>query len=96
MGLETTNAGVRPDFLWIWSHNALSGLFAASARNTGWYPVIFQFVDLLVVREVARVVLFAVAPGAWYPIVDLAAVDDGAGAAVGAARASPCRPAAEH
>ncbi|KAF5592168.1 hypothetical protein FPANT_5474 [Fusarium pseudoanthophilum] len=87
MGFETTKAGVRLDVLWMTSHNALSGL-AAFARNTGCYPVIFQIVDLHVVREVARVVLLAVALGAWLPIVDLAAVDDGAGAA-GASHTGP-------
>ncbi|PNP82025.1 hypothetical protein FNYG_04586 [Fusarium nygamai] len=93
VGLETTNAGVRLDILWTTSHNALSGL-AAFARKTGCYPVIFQEVDLVVVLEVAHVVLLAVAPGTWLPIVDLAAVDDGAGAAgtVGAARTSHTGP----
>lgn len=92
MGPETTNAGVRLDFLWRTSHNALSGL-AAFARNTGCYPVSFQVVDLHVVPEVAHVVL-AVACSTCLPIVDLSAADDGAGAAgtVGAARASHTGP----
>ncbi|KAG5783890.1 hypothetical protein H9Q73_002456 [Fusarium xylarioides] len=81
MGLETTYAGVRLDILWTASHNTLSGFFAAIARKTGWYPVIFQEVDLVVVLEVAHVVLLAVAPGACLPIVDLDAAGDGAGAA---------------
>lgn len=82
MGPEATYAGVRPETPGIASHSTLSGLFAAITRKTGWYPVIFQVVDLLVVLEVAHVVLLAVAPGTCLPIVDLVGaagpfVDDG-------------------
>lgn len=82
MGPEATYAGVRPETLGIASHSTLSGLFAAITRKTGWHPVIFQVVDLLVVLEVAHVVLLAVTPGTCLPIVDFAGaaspfVDDG-------------------